>query len=349
MKIYLLLSAFALVGSCATTKYSTKVENLKTSIQVNDSTIINKYANTITSNQLKTNLFVFASDSMQGRRVGEEGQKKATQFLQDFYIAEGIKPAINDSTYFQTIPKEFLPTEYNTSENVIAYIKGSEKPEEVVIISGHLDHLGIEDDSIFFGADDNGSGTVAILEIAKAFKLAKDEGFGPKRSILFLHLTAEEIGLYGSRYYIENPAFPLDQTIATLNIDMIGRVDERHKDQPNYVYIIGADRLSKELHYINEKTNAITSNLKLDYRYNDENDNNRYYYRSDHYNFALKNIPVIFYFNGEHEDYHKATDTPEKINYEVLKKRTQLIFSTAWYLANKDNKLLMNTQLQQSE
>lgn len=349
MKIQFILSAFALMGSCATTKYSTKIENLKTGIQITDSSTIKKYANTITAQELKTDLYFFASDSMQGRRVGEAGQKKAVNFLKNFYLNEDIKPKVNDSSYFQTIPKDFLPKRYNSSENVIAYIEGSEKPEEVLIISGHLDHLGIENQTIFYGADDNGSGTVAILQIAQAFKQAQKEGFGPKRSILFLHLTAEEIGLYGSRYYVKNPVFPLSKTVANLNIDMIGRVDNRHAENPNYIYIIGADRLSKELHYINEKANKASSNLKLDYRYNEENDKNRYYYRSDHYNFAAKNIPVIFYFNGEHDDYHKATDTADKINYNILEKRTKLIFSTAWHLANMENRLVMNTQLMENK
>ena len=117
---------------------------------------------------------------------------------------------------------------------------------------------------------------------------------------------------------------------------MIGRVDEKHLDNENYIYLIGSDRISTELHYVSEKANELFTNLELDYTYNDEDDLNQYYYRSDHYNFALKGIPVIFYFNGEHEDYHKPTDTPDKINFPLLAKRAKLIFSTAWYLANTD-------------
>ena len=182
-------------------------------------------------------------------------------------------------------------------------------------------------------------GTVALLEMAQAFNNAKKEGHGPKRSILFLHTTAEEIGLQGSQYYTENPIFPLENTITNLNIDMIGRVDKRHlsEQNENYIYLIGSDRLSTELHYISEAVNSTFYNLDLDYKYNDKDDQNRYYYRSDHYNFAKHNIPVIFYFNGEHEDYHQVTDTPDKINYPLLEKRTRLIFSTAWQLANQEN------------
>lgn len=344
MKTYFLLSAFILIGSCAETKYATKIENLKDSIHIVDSDLVKKYAATITAKELKVKLYQFASNDFEGRATGEKGQKKASNFLENYYKSQGLASPISDSTYFQNIPKSFLPEGTNASENVLAYIKGSEKPEEVLIISGHFDHLGIEDSEIHFGADDNGSGTVAMLEIAQAFKIAEQQGFKPKRSILFLHLTAEEIGLQGSLFYTKNPIFNLDNTIANLNIDMIGRVDKYHEENPNYIYIIGADRLSKELHYVNQKANNNISNLHLEYKYNEEGDSNRYYYRSDHYNFAKHNIPVIFYFNGEHKDYHKPTDTPEKINYELLEKRAKLIFATAWQLANQENRLLMNTE-----
>ena len=183
------------------------------------------------------------------------------------------------------------------------------------------------------------------MQIAQAFKIAEQQGFKPKNNILFLHLTAEEIGLQGSLYYTKNPKFNLTNTIANLNIDMIGRVDDAHANNPNYIYLIGADRISKELHFISEKVNKTSTNLTLDYKYNDEDDPNHYYYRSDHYNFAQKQIPVIFYFNGTHKDYHKPSDTPEKINYQLLTKRTKLIFSTAWYLANMDRPLILNEDI----
>ena len=157
-----------------------------------------------------------------------------------------------------------------------------------------------------------------------------------------MHLTAEEDGLQGSRFYTENPVFPLENTVANLNIDMIGRVDRNHENNPEYIYIIGADRLSTELHYISEAVNSEFTNLSLNYKYNEENEHNRYYYRSDHYNFAKHNIPVIFYFNGEHEDYHQVTDTADKIEYDILEKRTKLIFATAWQLANQENRIIVD-------
>ncbi|MDX9705067.1 MAG: M28 family peptidase, partial [Weeksellaceae bacterium] len=193
------------------------------------------------------------------------------------------------------------------------------------------------------GADDDGSGSVAVLEIAKAFKQAEKDGFRPKRSILFLHVTAEELGLLGSRFYTDiQPVFPLENTVANLNIDMIGRVDDLHKDNTNYVYLIGSDRLSLELHQISEETNRKYIQMDLDYTFNTENDPNRFYYRSDHYNFAKHNVPIIFYFNGVHEDYHKPSDTPDKINYDLLAQRARLIFATAWVIANAEERPKLN-------
>lgn len=230
------------------------------------------------------------------------------------------------------------------SENVAAIIKGKELPNEYVIISSHLDHIGInEDGEINNGADDDGSGTVALLEIAEAFKKAQKEGNGPKRSVVFLHVTGEEKGLLGSRYYTDfEPIFPLENTVANLNIDMIGRIDPKREGDRNYIYLIGSDKLSTDLHNLSEAVNSKYTNIELDYTYNDENDPNRFYYRSDHYNFAKNNIPIIFYFNGTHEDYHRPGDTPDKINYDLLRNRTQLVFHTAWEVANRTNKIVVD-------
>lgn len=231
-------------------------------------------------------------------------------------------------------------SEFIQSENVVAFIKGSELPNEIIVLSAHLDHEGIKEGEIYNGADDDGSGTVALLEIAEAFKLAQKEGNGPKRSILFLHVTGEEKGLLGSRYYSDlDPIFPLENTVANLNIDMIGRIDPNRKGDRNYVYLIGADKLSTELHEISEAMNSKYTNIELDYKFNDENDPNRFYYRSDHYNFAKNNIPVIFYFNGTHDDYHRPSDTADKINYDLLENRTKLVFHTAWELANRADRI----------
>jgi Zn-dependent M28 family amino/carboxypeptidase len=231
-----------------------------------------------------------------------------------------------------------------STENVLGFIEGSDKKDEYVIITAHYDHIGINDGEVYNGADDDGSGTVAVMEIAQAFAQAKKEGHGPRRSILFMAVTGEEKGLLGSSYYVNNPVIPLEKTITNLNIDMIGRIDEVHESNPEYVYLIGSDKLSKGLHDVSEWVNSTYTNLRLDYKFNDENDPNRYYYRSDHYNFAKNNIPVIFYFNGTHADYHKATDTIDKIAFDLLEKRSRLVFHTAWEVANREESISVDVQ-----
>jgi Zn-dependent M28 family amino/carboxypeptidase len=231
-----------------------------------------------------------------------------------------------------------------TSENVLGFLPGTEKPEEILVVTSHYDHLGIKGDKIFNGADDDGSGTTTLLELAQAFSIAKKEGNGPKRSILFMTVSGEEKGLLGSEFYTNNPVFPLENTVANLNIDMIGRIDENHAPDSNYVYIIGSDKLSTELHRLSEETNDTYTGIDFDYTYNDENDPNRFYYRSDHYNFAKNQIPVIFYFTGVHEDYHQPTDTVEKIMFQKTEKIARLVFHTAWEIANRDKRLEVDVE-----
>jgi len=301
-----------------------------------------KYSKSITSKELKELLYVYASDYFEGRDTGERGQKIAVDFLRNYYQKQNIEAAINTKDYFQEMILNIRGKNVKT-ENVVAIITGSENPEEYIVISAHLDHVGQKNGQIYNGADDDGSGNVAMLEIAEAFQIAVKENNRPKRSIIFLHVTGEEKGLLGSRYYTENPLYPLKETIANLNIDMIGRLDPKRVDKdPNYIYLIGSDKLSNELHEVSELVNRKYTNLILDYTFNAENDPNRFYYRSDHYNFAKNGIPVIFYFNGTHEDYHQPTDTADKINYDILQKRAKLIFHTAWELANMPNRIKLN-------
>ncbi|HMW74851.1 MAG TPA: M28 family peptidase, partial [Saprospiraceae bacterium] len=233
------------------------------------------------------------------------------------------------------------------SNNILGYMRGSDPKlaDEVLIITAHMDHLGKRGDYIYHGADDDGSGTTAVLSMARAFTKAAEYGFRPKRSILFMLVTGEEKGLYGSKYYTTFPVLPLENTVADLNIDMIGRIDPKHiqSADSNYIYIIGSDRISMELHELSESVNARFSNLTLDYTYNSPTDPNRFYYRSDHYNFAEKGIPIIFYFSGVHEDYHKPSDTIDKIHFNLLRKRAQLVFYTAWEIANRPERLKIGT------
>ncbi len=229
------------------------------------------------------------------------------------------------------------------SENVLGLIEGTDKKDEVVVVTAHYDHVGVINGQIHNGADDDGSGTVAVLEIAQAFAEAKRNGDGPRRSMLFMTVAGEEKGLLGSEFYTDHPAIPLQNTVCDLNIDMIGRIDPDHAGNPNYIYLIGSDKLSSELHAISEAANQKYSQLALDYKYNDPNDPNRFYYRSDHYNFARYKVPVIFYFNGTHEDYHKPTDDIEKINFAKMEKIARLVFHTAWEVANRETRIKVDS------
>lgn len=239
--------------------------------------------------------------------------------------------------------KTSVETKTVKTENVLGFLEGTDKKDEVIVITSHYDHIGKkssgEGDLINNGADDDGSGTVAVLQLAKAFAQAKKEGKGPRRSILFMTVVAEENGLLGSEYYTQYPVFPLANTVVNLNIDMIGRRDEQHKESPPYVYVIGADKLSSTLNQISESTNKKYTNLIFDYTYNDENHPARLYYRSDHWNFAQKNIPIIFYFDGIHEDYHLPSDEVEKIEFDLLTARAKCVFFTAWEIANRDQRI----------
>ena len=230
-------------------------------------------------------------------------------------------------------------------QNILGFIEGTDKKEEVLVISAHYDHLGKRGDDIYNGADDNGSGTTTVIELAEAFRLADSAGHGPRRSILFLLVTGEEKGLLGSYYYSENPIYELENTIADINIDMVGRVDAKYANNPNYIYVIGSDRLSTDLHKINEEANNKYAGLTLDYTYNSESDPNRFYFRSDHYNFAKNGIPAIFFFNGVHPDYHRTTDTVEKINFDKMEKVGRLIFHTAWELANREDRIRVDGEI----
>jgi Peptidase family M28 len=236
--------------------------------------------------------------------------------------------------------------------DVLGFLPGSDPKlkDEVLVFSAHYDHIGLNPngpDKVNNGADDDGSGTTGILEIATAFTQAKKQGHGPRRSVLFLGNVGEEKGLLGSEYYTDHPVFPLEQTIADLNIDMIGRTGYEHQgkaDSSDYVYVIGSAMLSTTLHKVNEEANTQYTNLVLDYKYDDPNDPNRFYYRSDHYNFAKHGVPIIFYFDGEHQDYHKPGDEVSKINFPMLVKRAQLVFYTGWDLANRDKRPVVDVE-----
>ncbi|RZJ65958.1 MAG: M28 family peptidase [Flavobacterium sp.] len=335
MKKYLIFGAALLVISCKSTKND-----------INAEVTVNKYMNTITQDELKKHLTIIAADDMEGRETGSAGQKKAGRYMIDQYKSDKIAFPTGATDYYQKVPAAFLNAKRNEnlpdSENIWAFIEGSEKPDEIVVISAHYDHVGTKDGVVYNGADDDGTGTVALMEIAQAFQKAKKDGYGPKRSILILHVTGEEHGLHGSRYYSENPLFPIAKTVADINIDMIGRRDEPHTATNNYIYVIGADRLSSDLDKIVRDQNSKFTKIDLDFKFNDRNDPNRFYNRSDHYNFAKNGIPSVFFFSGVHPDYHKPGDDVEKIEFDAMLSRTRLAFVTAWEIANRKDKLVVD-------
>jgi len=275
-----------------------------------------------------------------------------TLFPNTFYITDDVAKAIAGAdfaglqnagslgkTYAAGVKLAVKKTTLHLqSSDVLGFLEGADLKDQILVISAHYDHLGKRGDVIWYGADDDGSGTVSVLELAEAFAKAKAAGKGPRRSVLFLANSGEEKGLFGSQYYSEHPTYPLDKTTADLNIDMIGRIDPNRKigDSTNYVYVVGSDKLSTELKPISEGNNKKYSKLELDYKFDDPSDPEMIYYRSDHFNFARKGVPIIFYFDGIHKDYHQPSDTPDKINYDIMEKRARLVFFTAWEMANRN-------------
>lgn len=242
------------------------------------------------------------------------------------------------------------------TQNVVAVLPGSDPVlrQEYVAVGAHYDHVGIGNpdqngDRIFNGADDDGSGTVAVLAIAES--LAR--GPKPKRSILLVWHTGEEKGLWGSEWFVEHPTVPLKQIVAQLNIDMIGRSRKADDSNPrnagltgpNEIYVIGSRMMSSQLAELSEKVNQSYLNLQFNYKYDDPNDKERLFFRSDHYNYAKKGIPIIFYFDGIHEDYHRQSDHPDKIDYEKMEKVTRTIFAKMWRLANQPTRPAVDRQL----
>ncbi len=281
---------------------------------------------------------VFVSPATATALLGSKSSK-IEDALADLRAGKGFKPIKVKTKIEVRLDKE---TKRLEGANVIGIIPGSDSllKKEFVLVTAHYDHLGMPDSTIIYhGADDNASGTSAVIAIARAFAAAKKQGVGPKRSVICMLVSGEEKGLLGSQFYTEFPIFPLSKTIVDINIDMIGRVDDRHTNKPDYIYVIGSDRMSNELHYINERANSTYTKLDLDYKYNAKDDPNHFYERSDHYNFAKKGVPAIFYFNGTHADYHKPTDTADKINFDAMTKRAKLAFYTAWDAANRPSKL----------
>lgn len=307
------------------------------------------FTTTINSEGLKADLTVLSHDSLKGRKTASEGANKAANFLALKYKTLGLEPVGDNDSYFQHFATS--PNSETQGKNIVAFIEGSDPvlKEEVIVISSHYDHLGIgvpdsTGDAIYNGADDDASGTIGALHIAQALVAAQNAGAGPKRSVLILHASGEEQGLIGSRYYSDNPIFPIEQTVANLNMDMIGRRDFEHPDSGDYIYIIGGKIISSGLDSLLVQANMESVNVELNDRYNDLSDPRQFYRRSDHWNFGRLGVPFIFFFSGVHEDYHKPSDEVDKIDFDAFTKRVQLIFTTVATAANAEERPEVDNQ-----
>jgi len=297
-----------------------------------------------TAEKASSNPTFFISQEIAAEMLDVKSNKLTKVVLDISTKKESSASKIKPSTISVKAERGEVPVE---TANILGYLEGTDKKDEVVLITAHYDHVGIQNGQIHNGADDDGSGTCAVLEIAEAFAKAKQSGNGPRRSILFMTVTGEEKGLLGSQYYTDkDPIIPLSKTVCDLNIDMIGRIDKQHEPKEEYVYLIGSDKLSSELHQISEEVNKKYINYDLDYTFNDPKDPNRFYYRSDHYNFAKNKIPVIFYFTGVHEDYHRPGDDVEKILFPKYQQITRLVFQTAWELVNREERIKVDSNKQ---
>jgi hypothetical protein len=242
--------------------------------------------------------------------------------------------------------REISKLEETVLYNVAAWIEGSDPvlKKEVVVFSGHADHIGNIGGRINPGADDNASGCAALLELAQAFQSLDKK---PLRSLLFLWVTGEEIGLFGSQSYINNPLFPLENTVTDLNLDMIGRVkgvadttEEKRMTGKSGVFVI-TDNQSKELVSIADEVDK-RSPIDIDYSLSGRNGPQQLFSRSDQYNFAKKDIPVLFFTTGEHTDYHKPGDVAEKIDYEKMELITKMVYEIGYTVANNKTRLIVD-------
>ncbi len=275
-------------------------------------------------------------------------------------LAEYRQEVIDNMAEFQ--PRElkyelshipYSSKEIVTSQNVTAFYEGvdEELKDEVVVLTSHYDHVGIGQpdstgDRIYNGADDDGSGTIGILNIARAFAEAERNGVKPRRSILFLHVSAEEKGLMGSRYYSDHPIFPMEKTVANINTDMIGRIDARHKKKgiEDYSYIIGAEIISSDLDSLVAAANERSGQIELSKRYNDLQDPNQFYRRSDHWHFGRKGVPFVFFFTGIHEDYHQPSDEVHKIRFDKMAKIVRTMYASTVLIANTEDPPAVDNQ-----
>ncbi|WP_069133330.1 M28 family peptidase [Rhodohalobacter halophilus] len=291
------------------------------------------------------------SPDMAASILGLESSENLNRYKSE--LTQNIKGFTAEKTGFYLDYTPYDGPGYLDAENVIAYFEGAdpELKDEVVVLMAHYDHVGIgapdeSGDPLYNGADDNGSGTSALMSIAHAFNEAQKSGFKTKRSILFLHVSGEENGLLGSRYYSDHPVIPIENTVTNFNADMIGRSDPENiqKGDTDYVYLIGGEIISAELDSLVAQANDRSVQMRLDRKYNDLQDSNQFYRRSDHWNFGRLGVPFVFFFTGVHEDYHRPSDDIDKIDFEKLSRVSQLIYTSTVKVANYDGRPTVDNQ-----
>jgi hypothetical protein len=264
-------------------------------------------------------------------------------------------------------------TEQGHGENVVGIVEGSDPvlKDEYVVMSAHLDHLGLsaplpDGHNVYNGADDDASGCAGMLAAARAFAEGAAKGMRPKRSIVFLWMGGEEKGLWGSQYFVEFPPIDAGKIVANLNMDMIGRTknpnsvdnDATHVlVKPGEVLVVGPNISSDDLEQTIEAVNGGYQKLTLNHFYDatapDATHDNlgprpngqRIFYRSDHYNFAKMGIPIAFFTTGLHVDYHRPTDTPEKIDYQAMQQISRTVAAVAWEIGNRPARPKLNATL----
>jgi hypothetical protein len=290
------------------------------------------FAASILPGELQRHVQILAADSLQGRQTGTDAALKAADYIAQCFAQHALQPPY-DSSFFQAFVSAVAGV------NVVGIIEGTDLKDQAVVLSAHYDHVGMYDNQIYNGADDNASGVAALLEIAQAFTAMARNNYRPRRTLVFIAFDAKEKNMAGSAYYADHPLHPMWKTIANLNIDAIGRVEGSHNGQANYLLLVGAERLSSDLRTVTDRVLAERNiGLSIDYSfYNSEVFSDLFYLFSDQYHFGKHYVPVIYYTGGLHDDLYKPSDTEEKINYTILRKRAQLIFYTAWELANSNN------------
>lgn len=306
----------------------------------------------IVAERLRTHLEFVAHDLMEGRATPSRGLDITARYLVAQCKLMGLQPAGETGTFFHWYEASGRRDKFK-SQNVIAKIEGSDPvlKNEYIAVSAHYDHIGLETsggDRINNGADDDGSGTVALLEIARAFQ----QGPKPKRSILFIWHSGEERGLLGSKAFTETPTVDLKQIAGLVNIDMIGRSrpagDVNPKNEKlvpaKSIYVVGSREISTEFGDWVAAANDGYLRLRYDYYYDQPSKPDRIYFRSDHYNYAVKGIPIAFFFNGTHEDYHQVSDEIDKIDFPQMEAITRTIYMTLYSLADKKTRPRVNAK-----